>query len=477
MDIQSNQGIREHKWMKRILSNATVVTMNPDRDVIEAGAICIEHDRILAVGTAADLGSRYPDAEVIDYTDRVIIPGMINTHTHLFQTLLKGLGDDRVLKDWFACMTGPSAVELLPEDCYAAARHGCVESIKSGVTTLLDFMYAHPRPNLTESVIQAFQETGMRGIVARGFITTGVEQGVPEALIEPIDTALQDARHLIEKYNQPGARVQVGLAPCMIWGVQREDLEKTRQLADELGVLITIHVSETRWEVDYSLQRFGMGDLQYMDAIGFLGPDVVAAHCVHCVARDLRIMKLRGVKVSHNPCSNMYLASGFAPIPQMLMAGITVSLACDGPASNNNHNMIHSLKFGALLHKGYHQDATIMTAEKILEMATIDGARAVGLEHEIGSIEAGKKADLVVLKYDNFFVNPVHHPVSALVYSALGNEPETVWIDGQIVMQDRVMQTVSEAEVMQAAKAAAESLTQRAGTIALRKRPWRSLAT
>ncbi len=463
--------------MGYLLSHATIVTMNPDRAVLHDSAIYIENDRIAAIGDSLDLARQFPNAEMIDCRERVIIPGMVNTHTHLFQTLLKGLGDDRVLKDWITYMTAPSAVELTPEDCYAAARYGCVESIKSGVTTLVDFMYAHPRPHLTEAVIRAFEETGMRGIVARGYLTTGEAFGIPKPLIETVGAALADARQLIRKYNHPGARVQVGLAPCMIWSVDRETLEKTRQLADEEKVLITIHVSETPFEIEKSMQLFGMRDLQYMDHIGFLGPDVLAVHCVHCLDRDLRIMKKHNVKVSHNPCSNLYLASGFAPIPQMLIADITVGLACDGPASNNNHNMIQTLKFAALIHKGYHQDATVITAEKVLEMATIDGARAIGLDHEIGSIEPGKKADLVVLNYDNFFINPVHHPVSALVYSALGNEPETVFIDGKIVMQQRSMHTVSESEVMQAAKSAAVSLTERAGTAALKNREWRSIAT
>lgn len=463
--------------MHTLLTHATVVTMNAQRAILEDAALSIQDDRIQAVGSTESLRSQYPECDVIDCRHQVIIPGMVNTHTHLFQTLLKGLGDDRVLKDWFTCMTGPSAAHLTPEDCYAAARHGCVESIKAGVTTLVDFMYAHPRSKLTEAVVQAVQETGMRGIVARGYLTLGADYGVPEALIEPLDRALSDACELIERYNQPGARVQVGFAPCMIWSVDPETLRQTRQLADDLKALITIHIAETPFEIENSLARFGMRDLQYLQHTNFLGPDVLAVHCVHCLDRDIRILKLHDVKVSHNPCSNMYLASGFAPIPQMLLAGVTVGLACDGPASNNNHNMIHTLKFGALIHKGYHQDPTIITAEKVLEMATIDGARAIGLDHEIGSIEPGKKADLVVLNFDNFFINPVHSPTSALVYSALGNEPEMVLIDGRIVMKDRVMQTVSESEVLQQAQQAADGLATRAGTARFKRRPWRSLAT
>ncbi len=463
--------------MSHLLTHATVITMDPDRAVLEDTAIYIQGDRIQAIGPTDTLLAAYPTVDVLDCRDRVIIPGMVNTHTHLFQTLLKGLGDDRVLKEWFMCMTGPSAVHLTAEDCHIAATHGCVESIKSGVTTLVDFMYAHPRSHMTAAVIQAFQETGMRGIVARGYMTFDAEVGVPAPLIESLDTALTDACDLIEKYNTPDARVQVGLAPCTIWSVDSDTLAKTRQLATDLKALITIHVAETTFELENAMQRFGVGDLQYLEQTHFLGPDVLAVHCVHCQRHDLRIMKRHDVKVSHNPCSNMYLASGFAPIPDMLMAGITVGLGCDGPASNNNHNMIHSLKFGALIHKGYHQDATIMTAEKVLEMATIDGARAIGLDLEIGSIEVGKKADLVVLNFDNFCARPMHSPLSTLVYSALGNEPETVIIDGQIVLKDRQMQTVSEAEVLKQSQKAADELAARAGTARFKQRPWRSLAT
>lgn len=458
--------------MKRLLAHAIVITVNKDREIVEDGAVCIVDDQICDVGPSDELILGHPDAELWDCSGRIIIPGLINTHTHLFQTLLKGLGDDRPLKDWFTCMTGPSATKLTPEDCYAAARHGCVESIKSGVTTLVDFMYAHPRPGLTEAVIQAYQETGIRGIVARGYITAGTEVGVPPELVESAEVALTDARALIRRFNRPEARVQVGLAPCMIWSVDPETLRQTRQLANEEGALITIHVSETPFEIENSLERFGMRDLEFMDHVEFLGPDVLAVHCVYCNQRDVDILAQKDVKVSHNPVSNMYLASGFAPIPEMLKAGVTVGLATDGPASNNNHNMIHTMKFAALGHKAYHRDATVITAEKVLELATIDGARAIGMDHKIGSIEPGKKADLVVLFTDNFFIQPLHHPVSALVYSALGDEPETVFIDGQVVMSKRQMQTVDEAEVMQAARAAADGLAERAGTAQFKRRPW-----
>src|ERR1700730_14636518 len=204
--------------------------------------------------------------------------------------------------------------------------------------------------------------------------------------------------------------------------------------------------------------------MEFLIDIGFLGPDVIAVHCVHCKSHDIRILLHHKTKVSHNPCSNLYLASGCPPIPEMLLAGVTVGLASDGPASSNNHSLFQAMKFAALQQKGVHQDATIMTAEKVLEIATIGGARAVGLEAEIGSIEVGKKADIVVLDYNNAFMTPIHHPVSAMVYSALGHEVTSVMIDGRFVMRDGIVGTVDEAAVRKQAQMSADALTKRAGT-------------
>jgi 5-methylthioadenosine/S-adenosylhomocysteine deaminase len=457
-----------------LLTHATVVTLNAHRDILDDGAVCVIDDRIEDVGPSSRLLELYPDAEVVDCTDRIIIPGLINTHTHLFQTLLKGLGDDMVLKDWFRYMTAPSAAELTPNDVHAAATHGAVEAIKSGTTTLADFMYVHPIVGLTDQVVRALQETGIRGLVGRGYMTTGTEAGVPPALIETPDTALEEAVRLIQTHNRPDSRVRIALAPTMIWTVDRETLEATRAVADRERARVMMHVSETPFEIENSLARFGARDVEVLADVGLLGPDLLAVHCVQCSDSDVKLLADHGVSVSHNPCSNLYLASGFAPIPQMLEAGIHVGLASDGPASNNNHNLIHAMKFAALMHKGFHRNAEIITAETVLEMATIEGACALGMEQEIGSVEAGKKADLVVLECGNFFATPLHHPVSALVYSALGSEPETVMIDGRIVMHHRAMQTIDETDVLKAARGCAEQLAQRAGTVRFKQRPWRS---
>jgi 5-methylthioadenosine/S-adenosylhomocysteine deaminase len=460
--------------MSYILADGWLITMNAKREVLESASVCVVGDRIAAIGTRTKMIERYPEAEVIDCAGKIVMPGMVNTHTHLFQTLLKGLGDDMVLKKWFTCMTGPSAIHLTTDDARAAAMHGCVESIRGGVTTVLDFMYAHPRPGMIAAVVGAFEETGVRGFVCRGFASMGEEYGTPPELIESPEKALGDAREQIRRFNKPGGRVQVGVACNMIWTVDEEGYRKTRELADEEKVLVTTHIAETVFELETSAAKYGKTDTEFLSEIGFLGPDVVAAHCVHCTTDDIRLLLKHDVKVSNNPCSNQYLASGCAPIPEMLKAGLTVGLASDGPASSNNHSMIQAMKFAALQQKGVHQDAEIITAETVLEMATIGGARAVGLEGEIGSIEVGKKGDIAVVDYDNAWMTPIHHPVSALVYSALGHEVVTVLIDGEIVMRDGVVKSVEERAVRRSAQLHADALTARAGTDAFKRRGWRS---
>jgi 5-methylthioadenosine/S-adenosylhomocysteine deaminase len=463
--------------MDLLIAHGTLVTMDPERRIIEDGAVLIQGQRIAAVGSAAELREHYPDVKTLDAAGRVVTPGLVNTHTHLFQGLLKGLGDDRVLVDWFRQVTGPSAVHLTPEDCYHAARLGCLESIRSGATTLLDFMYPHAQPGLSAPIIRAFQESGIRGVFARGYVDYGLEEGVPPEIIEDTHQALADCRQLFENYHGSAeGRIQVWVAPCMIWTQTEGGLLATRRLANETGMRISVHVAETPFELENARRRFGLKDLEYLASIGFLGPDVLAVHGVYLDERDIRILKQHDVKLSHNPVSNMYLSSGVAPIPDMLMAGITVGLATDGPASNNNQNMIQTLKFTALLHKVATKDPTVITAEKVMEMATIDGARALGLEDEIGSIEVGKKADLIVLNFGSPFASPVHHPVSSLVYSAIGNEVEAVIVDGQVVMEGSQVSTMDEEEVVRKAQAAADHLAQRAGTTRFRRRPWRSLA-
>jgi 5-methylthioadenosine/S-adenosylhomocysteine deaminase len=319
-------------------------------------------------------------------------------------------------------------------------------------------------------------DIGIRGVMARGYMTAGSDVGAPPELVQPLDAALADAQRLIDRWNRPGSRVTVGLAPCMSWTVDEPTLRETRALADQTGALVTMHLAESPFDVEESVRRFGMRDIPFASRTGLLGPDLLAVHCVQVDAHDLDLLQQTDTKVSHNPCSNLYLGSGFAPIPAMQRRGITVGLASDGPASSSNHSMLQAMKFGALIHKGVHQDPEIMTAEKALEMATIDGARALGLQDEIGSLEVGKRADLLVLDMSNLCVTPLHAAVSSLIYSQRGDEVKQVYVDGQLVVDGGSLTTFLEREIGARSAAAAEALASRAGTNRFAHRAWRSLA-
>ena len=454
-----------------VLRDATIVTMDAGRRVLTDAAIAFS-DTILAVGPTQVVLEQYPDAEVVDCRGSVVLPGFVNTHSHLFQTLLKGLGDDRVLSEWFVTMTGPSAVELGESDAYAGAVHGCAEALTTGTTTLVDFMYAHPGPGLGDAVARAMSDVGIRGVMARGYLTAGDDVGVPRALIEPLDTALRDAERLIAAWNRPGSRVTVGLAPCVSWATDEATMRETRALADATGALITMHLSETPFEIEESLRRFGVRDVPYAGRTGLLGPDLLAVHCVQVDDTDLDLLRDTDTRVSHNPCSNLYLGSGMPPVPQMHRRGITVGLASDGPASSSNHSMLQAMKFAALLHKGVHRDPRIITAEKVLEMATIDGANAIGMGDVIGSLEEGKRADVVVLDMSNLCVTPLHAPVSSLVYSQRGDEVDRVYVDGRLLVRGGSLVELDQREIQEQSQRAASALAVRAGTDGFARRDW-----
>jgi len=463
--------------MDLLVTGGTVVTMDPERRIVSPGAVAIEGQRITAVGPADHVAARGPAARTIDASGKVVLPGLINTHTHLFQTLLKGPADDRQLEDWFRNVVGPAACELTEEDCYLAAIVGCVEAVRSGTTTVKDFMYAHPRPALSDAVIRAMHETGVRGVFVRGYIDYGADYGVPSALIQRTEDVLADCERVVKRFQgSADGRIAVRFGPCMIWSCTKEGLQATQRLAAELDVGLTIHVAETPFSVENAMQRFGVGDLAALERIGFLETPTLAVHCVHLTDRDLRILKARHTAVSHNPTSNMYLAAGVAPVPRMLSAGIDVGLATDGPASNNNQNMIEALKFAALLHKVHTLDPTAITAEQALEMATIGAAAALGLDDHIGSLEDGKLADVVITDLRTAHASPVHHPVSSLVYSAVGPEVETVIVDGRVVMEGRRILTVDERPVLGEAQRAADDLLARAQIARPRDRRWRPFA-
>jgi 5-methylthioadenosine/S-adenosylhomocysteine deaminase len=431
------------------------------------------------VGDSSVLSARYPDAKrVIDGEGKAVFPGLINTHNHLFQTNLKGMGDDKVLKDWLNDMTYPVGGQLQPEDCYSGALIGCIEGIRSGVTTQLDYMYPHPMDGLDDAVIRAMRDLKIRGIFGRGYMDCGEEFGVRREIMQSPEKIEADVRRLVETYHgADNGRISICLAPAITWGTSAECLHMTGRLKNELGLWLTVHTAETQFDRDSTLALHGMDDLEILVQYGLLDEKTLLVHCVQLNDRDIRAIKYHGAKVSHNPVSNMYLSSGVAPIPKMNMAGIDVSLGTDGAASNNSNDMLEVLKITALLQKVTHRDPTIMTADKVLEMATIEGARCIGMDREIGSIETGKRADLFVFNPErNIKAIPMHNPVSTLVYSSGMENVETVLVDGDPVLFEGVLTTMDEGIVIQHCRLQADELAERAGITGLKRRPWRSLA-
>ena len=448
-----------------LLKNGIIVTVNPDREVLFHGAVAVQGNKIVDVGESAALEAKYPDAaQVTDLEGKIVFPGFVNTHNHLFQTLLKGLGDDMVLKDWLETMTFPAATNLTREDCYLAAMLGCMEGLHSGITTMLDYMYPHPTGELSDGVIDAMRELGIRGILGRGCMDTGAQFGVHPGIMQDVDTIEKDLRRLFETYhNSENGRIKIWVAPAAMWSNSRPLLEMLWRVTNEYKSGFTVYISETPFDRDAAEELHGKPDAELLEEMGIVGPNVLMVHCCYLTDKDIAMARKYDMKVSHNVCSNQYLSSGVADVPKMLRNGITVSLGVDGAASNNAQDMVELMKFTALQHKVATRDPLAMTAEKVLEMATIDGARALGMEDEIGSLEVGKKADLVIFDpVECPKAIPMHNPVSTLVYSASMKNIVGAMVDGKVVMENGVITTVKdEKEIYRRVQKCAEDLCER----------------
>ncbi|MEW6623356.1 MAG: amidohydrolase family protein [Bacillota bacterium] len=351
------------------------------------------------------------------------------------------------------------------ETCYYAAMIGCLESIHSGTTTVLDYMYFQSRPRLNDAVIKAFRDTGIRGILGRGYTSLAdLAKSNCCEIIETVPMFLEDTKRLLMDYPvEDNDLLSIFLAPGIIWDLTIEELLDIRKFADEHRLSITMHLVETEDDDTFTLQRHNKRTIELLDEIGFLGPDVIAVHCVHMQPSDIDIFRKHDVKISYNPTSNMILASGVAPIKQFMDSGLTVSLASDGAASNDSQDMIETMKNATLLQKVFSRDASLLPAPEVLKMATINGARAIGKEKTIGSLEVGKRADMFIFNPWTSKTVPMHDPVSALVYSAGEDNVETTIINGRVVMEKKKMLLVDEDEVLKKAAAAAVKLRKNAG--------------
>jgi 5-methylthioadenosine/S-adenosylhomocysteine deaminase len=423
-----------------LLVNGLVVTMNALEELIPQGAVAIRGSDIVAVGPAEQILAAWRAPEVVDCQHAAILPGLINAHTHVPMSLLRGLADDLRLDVWlFGYMLPVEREFVSPEFCRWGTLLSCAEMIRSGVTCFADMYYYE------NEIAQVVADVGMRAICAE----TVMKWPTPDA--ESYDESLQRCRRFIEDWRgHPLVTPAVG--PHAPETSTPELLRESAQLALEYGVPLLIHIAETEAGVEETRALYGKSPLEVLEEHGLLGAQVLAAHCVHLLEQDRQLMAQHSVGAAHNPTSNLKLASGLADVVKLRDAGISVGLGTDGQASNNDQDLFQEMHLAALLPKGIHLDPTALPAKQAFAMATIDGARALGLERIIGSLEVGKRADTVVLELDRVHNTPrfdlsPDNTYSQLIYAAKGHDVRDVMIDGRWVMRDRALLTIDEDEV------------------------------
>jgi 5-methylthioadenosine/S-adenosylhomocysteine deaminase len=434
-----------------IIKGATIVTMDSARRVINNGAVAVDHGRIASVGTAADIDAAYTAREVLNADGKVVIPGLINGHTHVPMTLFRGIADDLDLQEWLTKYIFPAEAKNVTEDFVrAGTRLGLAEMIRSGTTTYCDMYY------FEDAIADETFKAGMRGVLGETVIDFPVADNKNNA----------DAMTYVERFVnhwKGNALIIPAIAPHAPYTVSEDHLKAARSFSDRTGAPVVIHVSETKREVDDSIKSKGASPIDYLNRIGFLTDRVIAAHVVWPTAEELGLLKRLGVGVVHNPQSNMKLASGVAPVPDMLKNDLAVGLGTDGAASNNDLNLWEEMDTAAKLHKVFSKDPKVVSAREAFEMATIRGARALHLEKEIGSIEAGKRADLVVVDLDDLNQTPFYNIYSDLVYAAKAGDVRTVIIEGRIVMRDRRLLTLNEETIKADARRYREKIVESVG--------------
>ena len=414
-----------------IILGQSVVTMDADDRIIEDGAVAISGGLIIAIGSREDITSQYDAHATIDGHDRIVLPGLVNGHSHAAMTLLRGVADDLGLMDWLNNYIFPAEVEFVDAEFVRVGTElACWEMVRGGTTTFVDMYY------YGDVVAEVVERCGMRAMVS----ATIIDQRSPDA--ESAVDALRKGREFIKRWQGRNSRITPIFGPHANYTLNMEQLAATREAAIELGVPISIHMSESPFELQYSQDTFGMTSIEMYDSIGFFDGPTIAAHVVWPTDAEIPILVERQVGVIHNPTSNMKIASGIAPVTDMLNAGVRVGLGTDGAASNNDLDMWEEMRLAAFLQKVEQMNPEVLPARTVLGMATIDGATAIGLGETIGSLEVGKRADLIQVGFDDVHHVPTFDVVSHLVYVTDEQDVETVIVDGKVLMQDRKILTL-----------------------------------
>ena len=423
-----------------LVLGGTIVTMDSARQVIDDGGIAVRAGRIVAIGSRAQIEARYTSRQRVNATGKLITPGLINGHTHIPMVLFRGLADDLDLQEWLTKYIFPAEAKNVTEDFVrVGTRLGLAEMIRGGTTTYCDMYY------FEDAIAEETSKAGVRGVLGETVIDFPVADNKTNA----------EAMTYVEKFVsrwKGNDLIVPAIAPHAPYTVSEDHLKAVRAFSDRTGAAIVTHVSETKRELDDSIKAKGASPVAYLERIGFLSERVIAAHMVWPQGSDIEILKKRRVGVVHNPQSNMKLASGVAPVPKMMEQGVLLGLGTDGAASNNDLNMWEEMDTVAKLHKVFSGDPKVISAQQAFELATIRGAQALHLEKEIGSLEVGKRADLLLIERDSLNQIPLYNIYSDLVYATKASDVEGVIINGRIIMQNRRLLTLNEVSIKRDAR-------------------------
>ncbi len=426
-----------------LITNGHLLTMDDSLTEFKNGAIAFRGDKIIYVGPVESASGIVAEYE-IDAKGKFVLPGFINGHTHIGMSLMRGLGDDLALMDWLTKVIWPFELKMTPDDVYTASLLSIAELLQSGVTTIND-MYFH-----MDSVVRAIEETGIRAILGYGMIDLGNEQ---KRLAE-----LKEERRFINSILGRSDRIMVSVTPHAANTCSKELLQESIALAKEYNIPIHIHLSETKGEIKAIKKETGKSPVEYLEEIGLFDAKVIAAHGVWLSESELKILSKHDVSIIHNPSSNLKLGSGIAPISKLFEHEITVGLGTDGPASNNNQSILFEARLAALLQKGHNLNPKILPAVDALRMATSLGAKSLGLQDKIGSLEVGKQADIIMIDTRSAHTVPSDNPYSTIIYSAWTSDVSDVFVAGQHLIQNHKFKTINIDSVITNAKKAKERL-------------------
>ncbi len=439
------------------IKNATILPMTEVRRSF-GGYVRVRDGVITEVGNGAPRDSTNGD-QMIDGSGCVLLPGLVNAHTHLYQVLLRAVWENLELMPWLRRIYGCARV-LRPEHFYAGSLLGCIEAIRSGVTTLCEHNFLNPSPDCAFETIRAIQDSGLRAVFARTIMDTG--EIVPDCVKEKSEAAFRHIESLLTKHKGgSGLTFMTGPNTPPI-NTTPELLKEIRRFADDKSIGISAHVAESKSVVECVRQQHGKaGVVEFLHQFGLAAPNSIFAHSVHVSRDEIALLEQTGTSVSHNPVSNMMLGDGVAPIVEMLRQGVNVALGTDGAASNHSQDLFDTMKAASLLQKVHHQDAGIIEPYAVLRMATAGGAKALGLSSLCGTIEVGKRADLVLVNLETIHNQPINDIFSQIVHCAKASDVQTVIVNGEILMRDRQLTRLDDKRILTDAKIANRDLIER----------------